>query len=229
MFKYLHKCTPYTNNLILLSSISPYMKRSNKSLNNVFYLDQHYLYIKKSGNKMKKYWYKNGKLDREKKPAVIKYNIFYMEISYHEKNFYRTKPSKVLYCKKWYNSGKLHRVDGPAFIVIDHGIDEFNDPYKSTIKEWYYFGKLHRDGGPSSSLIINDKIVYQQWYIDNKLHRDDGPAIVCVNNPTDWFSGNYRYWYKNGVFIKKLEDNRAIFSYDSEKEYDEIHHKWFEQ
>ena len=47
------------------------------------------------------------------------------------------------------------------------------------------------------------------------------------NNPWDWFSGNCKYWYENGIKTNELKDLRSIFSYDPEKEYDEIHCKWF--
>ena len=61
------------------------------------------------------------------------------------------------------------------------------------------------------------------------MHRNNGPAVVHINSPECWFLGNCKYWYKNGIKINELKDCRSIFSYNYEKEYRDIHSKWFSE
>jgi antitoxin component YwqK of YwqJK toxin-antitoxin module len=85
----------------------------------------------------------------------------------------------------WYKNGQLHRDnDLPAVISS-----------KGSYESWYKNGNLHRDNDLPA--VMSLKSAYRCWYKNGKLHREkDLPAVIISNGS--------KYWYKSGVFIKKL-------------------------
>lgn len=150
------------------------------------------------------YWYKNGKLHREKdKPAIYTTtsimdgrNDTSFREWYIDGQLHRTTDAAHICpdCVAWYKDGKLHRIGGWA--------------YKDRTEEkWCIDGKLHRYTGPAHIKTYNNHRTVNTWYKNNIVHRDDGPAIIDSGNST------YKeYYYQNGVISRG--DGPAIIRID---------------
>lgn len=130
-------------------------------------------------------WYKDNKLHRENKPAIIARNghiEWFLDgvrrctngpakIDCHGNKYWmvgdlihREDGPAIEYAngdKCWYINGLLHRVDGPA------------GELKRGSKAWFIHGQRHRENGPAIEDVNGDK----EWWLNGELHREDGPAI----------------------------------------------------
>lgn len=125
------------------------------------------------------WWYRLGKLHRERGPAVSISYLNHEAVSpgypWHRLLHRMEGPASTVGCC-WYRYGHLHRESGPA-VVSEDGCSQY----------WYVCGVLHRVGGPAVVTPEGEK-----WYIHGVLHRTDGPAVNRMGQEA---------WYINGKLV----------------------------
>lgn len=142
-------------------------------------------------------YYRDGKLHRDIKPAIIYINgnvVYYFNGVIHRDG---DNPAIIMNGKNisFYKYGKLHRDDDkPAYITNNY-------------VEYYNYGLLHRDDGPAS---IHKNS--HSYYKNNLLHRVDGPAVY----KTDKIECEY---YIDGLKHRDndfatIDENGKLFYYD---------------
>ena len=132
-------------------------------------------------------WYKNGYLDRKKKPARVAVTT-------------RVDGKKFI-SKKWYKDGVLHRDNGPAIDLSDGTKVWYTNGKREKLEyafghvEYYKNNILHKEDGPA----IIKKDGSTEWYKHGLLHRENGPAIER--------SDGTKAWYEDGKLIERAGPN----------------------
>ncbi len=110
---------------------SPVLKAAGYTRETMQNPDEQYHYKKSDEYNSTEYWTdRNGFLNREGKPALIRYSN-------------RANGTRFLEQEYYYKHGNLHRIGGPASIVYDP------DSPKPSAITYYVNGKIHREDGPA--------------------------------------------------------------------------------
>lgn len=119
-------------------------------------------------------FFRNGKLSRSKKPAIIIGDS--VCIWAQDGKIHRGKDKPAVKCEHnlhWYKNGQLHRdKDRPSIKYLDRS-------------EWYRHGKAHRDNDKPAFISAREI----RWYFDGECYRENGPYEIGLKT-IQW--KNYR-------------------------------------
>jgi antitoxin component YwqK of YwqJK toxin-antitoxin module len=136
---------------------------------------------------MKRYWFKNKKLQLDGVGLNCPYRINGpAAISYYNNG--------NIYIERWYSI--YHHHSKPNYVKYHKNGNICN-------KHWYKnIDEVHRIGAPASiSYYESGEISNEAWYENNKPHRIGAPAFIAY-----YKNGNIRekYWYKHGNHIREI-------------------------
>lgn len=134
-------------------------------------------------------WYKNGKLDKDDRPAIVEY--------------YKDGTIKI---EEWYKDDQLHRDNAPAVV-------EYYKDKTIKLEQWYKNHKLHRVAGPAVVEYYENKTIKtEKWYEKDELHRIDSPAV------TEYYQDKTiksKKWYERGMLNRYFNEYALIEYYEN--------------
>ncbi len=174
-------------------------------------VDGRQVYKNKDGDVFEAY-FKNGRLDRDDGPALVKIHPSGDRKEWWLKDGWPCRVDggpnyiesrKDTRCEKWLNKeGKSDSQNGRPSEVFTSS--------DGTIEERYHRnGELHREEGPVQVKLMANGSYSERWCKNGKEHRDDGPSYIRIMSDGERFE----IFFKEGVPRKSQEGPTQITTY----------------
>lgn len=139
------------------------------------------------GDGMSFEWWHDGKLHREKEPAIIDvhegFRAWYVHGKLHRDG---DKPARQRLNgdKEWWVQDKRHRDGGKPAQITANG------------KQWWVHDKRHRDDDLPAVMVNYGGGTNMEWWVNGERHRDkDLPAVVSNYTREWWVRGRRHRWW----------------------------------